>query len=288
MNKENLKKSLYTLGKILGIAGLVFVFYKLFQEYTLSTLMEKLSYFWYIIIPLILINLLSLLIGIYGWHLILKGYIERPLAYTHSYYFFAKTEIAKYLPGNIFHLVGRQALASEYKITQGQMAKTSVLHAFSLLVATLISATLFSLFVEAIPLYLKVGLILASIISLAVLLLVHTRFSLASKLWINVLFIISITLQGILLAWIVLYQLENISWQLFCQVSGIYIISWLVGFVTPGASGGLGVREGTFVAIASFLQLNIASDIIIFSVLLVRLINILVDILMYISTLMRK
>ena len=56
------------------------------------------------------------------------------------------------------------------------------------------------------------------------------------------------------------------------------------GFLTPGASGGLGIREGTFIAIATYLHLNISADIIIFSVLLVRLINVCADVMLYLST----
>lgn len=37
--------------------------------------------------------------------------------------------------------------------------------------------------------------------------------------------------------------------RLFLTIGTAYIISWIAGFVTPGASGGLGVREAAFVVL---------------------------------------
>ena len=79
-------------------------------------------------------------------------------------------------------------------------------------------------------------------------------------------------------------QIKQFDTALLLQMASIYIISWLIGFITPGASGGLGVREGTFILIASYLKIDIAPDVIIFSVLLVRLVNVIADIILYLST----
>jgi len=87
-----------------------------------------------------------------------------------------------------------------------------------------------------------------------------------------------------MLGMIVMYQSDSFTANLFFLCVSIYTLSWLIGVVTPGASGGLGIREGTFIAITSYLQVDISTDIIIFSVLLVRLINITVDIGIYLST----
>jgi hypothetical protein len=93
-------------------------------------------------------------------------------------------------------------------------------------------------------------------------------------------------LQGVILALIVYAQVDTLNLEQFLKIASAYIISWLIGFITPGASGGLGVREGAFLAIANFIHLNISNEVILFSILLIRLINILVDILMFISTLL--
>ena len=102
----------------------------------------------------------------------------------------------------------------------------------------------------------------------------------------NMLLGVSVAMQGMMLGMVMWHQSDSMTMGLFCQLTSIYIISWLIGFITPGASGGLGIREGTFVAISTFLHVNVTTDIIIFSVLMVRLINIMIDLIMYLSTYM--
>jgi len=287
LNKEKLKKVAYSIGKSLGILGLVFVFYKLSQEYTLATFVEKFSLTVDIFPALLMLNLSSVLIGIYAWHIMLLNYANKPFPYVTSYYFFAKTEISKYLPGNVFHFIGRQVLASKLSISQVEMAKISVLFSFFLLTGTIFSSTIFALLSTGIPNYILTLMVLSSIIMLIVIMFTYTSFPISKKVYMNMSLAVSVALQGIMLGIIVMYLNDRgFSVELFFQCVSIYIVSWLIGFVTPGASGGLGIREGTFMAITAYLHINISSDIIIFSVLLVRLINIFVDIVIYLSTFM--
>lgn len=286
MDKALLKKSLTLLGKLLGILGLAFVIYTLFQEYTWQTFIEKFSSILPLVPFLLLLNILSILLGIYAWHLMLLQYAKGTFAFFTSYYYFGKTEIAKYLPGNVFHFIGRQAIASKVGITQSQMAKTSVLFSLLLLVGTVIASTVTALLAKGIPLYIQLLMLLATVISSVGTLLLYKSFPLSTKIKMNLLFSLSVLLQGIMLASIVAYQSQHFESGLFFQTVSIYIVSWLIGFITPGASGGLGIREGTFIAIGSFLHLSLPTEVIVFSVLLVRLVNIFVDILLFGSTFM--
>lgn len=284
MYKEQLKNIAYFLGKSLGILALIYIFYTLSQEYTLSTFMES-FYDLLSTLPLLFaLNLLSIVVGIYAWHIMLLHYTDKPFKYILSYYYFTKTEIAKYLPGNIFHFIGRQALASRVGITQIQMAKISTLFTFLLLAGTIFSSTLFFSFTSYSHKYLMICMLLASVVAIVVVRFTYTSFPFTKKIKMNVLLTVSISIQGIMLAIIIMQQSETFSISQFYLIASIYIISWLIGFVTPGASGGLGVREGTFIAISSYLHIGIPSDIIVFSVLLVRLVNIFTDILTYLST----
>jgi len=284
VNKTQIKNIAYFIGKTLGILGLLYVFYKLYQEYTWETFLSQLDTLLPVLPLLILLNLLSLLLGIYAWRMMLQHYSSETLNYRTAYYYFSKTEISKYLPGNIFHFVGRQALASKIGISQKQMAKISLLHSLLLLSATVLSSTFFALFSPDIPGYILTLMGLSCIIALIVTAYMYPSFPTGKKNAMNLYLSVSIAFQGVMLAVIIYVLQDDMSLGLFFECTGIYIISWLIGFATPGASGGLGVREGTFVAIVAFLHLDISTDIVIFSVLLVRFINILVDMLMYLST----
>ena len=285
MNKNKIKHYVYTIGKSLGLAGLLYVIYRLSQEYTFSSFTEQFILLLDIMPILIILNFASIIIGIYAWHIMLKHYGKKSFPFLASYYYFSKTEIAKYLPGNIFHFIGRQALASKIGISQVEMVKISMLLSFLLLTGTVLTSTFFAFLSEDTPTLILTLMGLSSIIVLVSLVYLYSSFPLSKKVSMNIYLALSIALQGILLGMIVMYQSEHFSANLFFLCVSIYTVSWLIGFVTPGASGGLGIREGTFIAIVSYLHVDIPTDIIIFSVLLVRLINIIVDVGLYLSTL---
>ncbi len=284
MNREQIKKILYGLGKLLSILGLGFLFYKLSKEYTLESFYSHLVAYKFIILPLIIINLLSPMIGIVGWRLMLKKYAKKGFSYLTAYYYYSKTEIAKYLPGNVFHFVGRQAMASKLGISQMEMAKVSLLHNIFLIIGTFAATTAFTLFSSSIDIKIKLLLVIATIGSIVAIMFMYPSFSKTQKLKLAVVFAISIGLHGIMMGWIMQVQVKSMDPSLFFEVAAIYIISWFIGLVTPGASGGLGVREGAFIAIAKFLHLPVATEVVLFSILFVRFVNILVDLLMYLTT----
>ena len=284
MNKEKIKSIVYLLGKSLGVLGVLFVFYKLSTEYTLSTFFEDFYSLLAIMPVLLLLNIIGTLVGIYAWHIMLLHYAKKPFPYYSSYYYFAKTEISKYLPGNIFHFIGRQALSSKMGVTQKEMVKISFLLSFLLLAATVFSSMILASISKLLPLYMVLLTLLASIILIIVIIFVYPTFPMRKKIQMNLLLVVSVTMQGMMLGTIMLYQSTDMSVAQFYLFVSIYIVSWLIGFITPGASGGLGVREGTFIAISTFLHIDLATEVIVFSVLMVRLINIVIDILMYLST----
>ena len=288
MDKTQLKKYATLFGKVLGFAGLLFVLYKFTQEYTLSSFVEQFNQIWSILPILLLLNLVSMMLGISAWRLMLLNYAAESFDYKTAYYYFSKTEIAKYLPGNMFHFVGRQALASSIGISQKDMAKVSLLHSFLLLGATIFTSTLFAFFAKHVPTYILILMVLSCIVAIVAIYYSYPSFPVRQKIKINLLLSVSIAIQGIMLGIIITVLSPDIDASLFFECVSIYIISWLIGFATPGASGGLGVREGTFIAITTFLHVDIAPDIIVFSVVLVRLLNILTDMLMYLSTLTMK
>ncbi len=288
MHKMQFKQIATLLGKLLGVAGLLFVVYKLTQEYTFTSFLEQFGEVGSILPLLLLINLFSVMLGIFAWQFMLHNYATEFFNYKTAYYYFSKTEIAKYLPGNVFHFVGRQALASSLGINQKDMAKVSLLFSFLLLAATIFASTFFALFADHIPVYILTLMVLSCIIMAVAVYYTYPSLPMKKKIQINLLLLVSISMQGIMLGIIIAVLSKNITIALFFECISIYIISWLIGFATPGASGGLGVREGTFIAIATFLHISITPNIVIFAVLLVRLLNILTDVIMYMSTLMMK
>jgi uncharacterized membrane protein YbhN (UPF0104 family) len=68
---------------------------------------------------------------------------------------------------------------------------------------------------------------------------------------------------------------QPLTFILIKQIACIFFMSWLIGFLTPGASGGLGIREAIMIV---FLGSIINSEILISSTIFYRLICIAGDI----------
>ncbi len=81
----------------------------------------------------------------------------------------------------------------------------------------------------------------------------------------------------ILLYWAVTSNTEIVLGNIL-TISGIYLISWLIGYVTPGAPGGLGVKEAVMVFLLSGIMQE--SDIIL-SAFILRFCNIIGDFLAF-------
>lgn len=173
------------------------------------------------------------------------GEVDRRKA--HSIY--ARTQIAKYLPGNVFHYVGRHLLLSDLRINHATILKISVLEIILMLFGALVVAFvalgenlgniigMSSYEIRFLFCILLIGLAISGLIGLPGTL--KQRCIHISKL---ACFSVGFFLcQGAIFLTICL--------QLDIQFSLLPVfassVSWIAGYVVPGAPGGLGVREIT-------------------------------------------
>jgi hypothetical protein len=214
----------------------------------------------------------ALLYGLAGfllssaWRYLLGAGPSASMRWHHAVY--GRTQIAKYLPGNVFHLVGRQVMGRRLGHGQARLALASLLEAILLL---LIAAGLClpivwrSLDPTQLCILLLAGLGLALI---AVRWLCHHHRELASlgesAHGAGLRAVLSI--GGRLLCAGFLYAgfflvVGAIFWLLAFSVSdaggpsidlavsmSVVALAWLFGFITPGSSAGIGVREAVLIA----------------------------------------
>jgi glycosyltransferase 2 family protein len=178
---------------------------------------------------------------------------------------YARSGIAKYLPGNVFHLVGRQVLGRALGVSQRRLAvATAAEIALSLLSVWLIAAAVFA----ALPGPTSRGL---SLLALALGALAAIAFIWPSLLrrmapWTApVLDRVAGEARGpefglaLALNFAFFLCLAMIAGSVFrvltgeplplMQVGAVYLSAWLAGYVVPGASGGLGVREAALLVL---------------------------------------
>jgi glycosyltransferase 2 family protein len=210
----------------------------------------------------------ALLYGVAGfllssaWYQLLgPGGSTASLRSHHAVY--GRTQIAKYLPGNVFHLVGRQVMGRRLGHGQGRLALASLLEALLLvLTAAALSLPIVLQWFDEGPLWiLAFGPVLALIAArwarchdlplrdvatgsghgsaLAILRLLRAAFLYA------VFFLVVAAIFWVLALSVGDPGRPSID---FAASVSVVALAWLVGFATPGSSAGIGVREVVLIA----------------------------------------
>lgn len=155
---------------------------------------------------------------------------------------FGKSQIAKYLPGNVFHFIGRQVLSKNHGFSHSVLIRSTLwevgLHA---LAAALMGVMLL---ITCTPLSISITLFITFLIVLFIGLPTLKNLIEVNRFIALGYYCLFHVLSALIFASIVYtHYSSEITAQIFLISMGAHIIAWLVGFVTPGAPGGLGVRE---------------------------------------------
>ena len=185
-----------------------------------------------------------------------------------------KANLAKYLPGNVMHFAGRQLLAARCGWPQAGTAAASLLEVgFLVLLPALLAGLALATTGDVALLGLSgwLGLVLVAAALGLTLALFGGRMArrlpppLARLLARLTLPNPSAVLPAALYFSLFFIGMTLMTWWLYSTVSGTveiaalpllagaFLASWLLGFVIPGAPGGIGVREGTFALLGGLL-----------------------------------
>lgn len=204
-----------------------------------------------------------------AWWCILRAG-EFPVSVRDSYIIMGKSQIGKYLPGNVFQYVRRVTEGSSYGISpEAGVLSLGIETALIAGTATAIAAAGLALHLISPPGFLMGILAKGPLVSVILVIIVvisaaFVAFSPGIRRWLierrrylrpgyagtAVLFYLLFFLGfGLTISWLsgragTVYT--TVSWYQFA--SG-FALSWLLGFVVPGAPGGVGIREAVFVGL---------------------------------------
>ncbi|MBD2664730.1 hypothetical protein B6N60_01855 [Richelia sinica FACHB-800] len=212
---------------------------------------------------------------------------------------YLQTNIAKYLPGNVWHYYGRIVAAKNANIATEIATFSVLLEPLLMMAAALIIIVLFgSKLAVAHP---NIWLQILKLLSLGVILVaVHpwclnpaihllSRFKAKKsnlttpsqnflkiqryplKPLLGELAFLGLRAMGFILT---MFALSTLHWQQIPLLIGAFSFAWLLGLVVPGAPGGLGVFEATAIAI---LQHKFPIALVIGAIALYRLISIVAE-----------
>ena len=242
-----------------------------------------------------------------GWITILKTFGVR-ITFNDSMAIYGKSQIAKYVPGNIFHFLGRHMLSKKYNIENGIIINGIFLEIATQAFVSILIGLFASLFLKISNIsFLKPTYYIIIFSTLFILLITFAilfKFFKPFKVWVIknklivplkdlkpgyiishyllvfIIYFFYTILNGIVF-WFLSYNFWGYSFDLIFIIIGAYTISWLIGFITPGAPGGLGVREAVLILI---LTPYISGARALILALLFRLITILADLLFFLTS----
>ncbi|WP_019851336.1 hypothetical protein [Desulfitobacterium sp. PCE1] len=294
--KIHLKKYMKYLGALIVIMAFIFMLEKLKTidlDYSIFFNKKNLTIFFL----LACFNTMLIIISYIPWMKIISIFSNERIPHTTIIYIFSKSNILKYIPGNIFQYIGRNQLAFETNVKHTDLAFATIFDV-GLLVLSSFLVSIFFLGEDAIHYIIQNGRISYWVILLSIL--ISIAFTLIAyryrekvieslrkyvgiinlKNFLKILFCITYYLiylmffVGIYLIILVFILKQEISFQLYLDLIGAFNLSWVIGFIAPGAPGGIGVREAVMTLIAGGL---ISSEVIIISMVIFRFINLLAD-----------
>jgi len=297
MGKVNtaIQTILRRIGNILAIASLIFIsvaFYANAGEMP-SIAVSFLSFF--SLFLCLAINGAIVLILAYIWQQILFM-LCATISLKNAFIVIGKSQAAKYIPGNVFQFVSRVSLGVNLGIpaskTMVSIAYETIISISAALSFSLITVNLINnsgiIFFKSIqeetlqyllPAFAIIGiaLILAPIMfqKFRKLLCKYQKFfDLKKILSLTFLFSINFFLFGI--------SLQLLVKNVFCKstelsvfaFASVFALAWLIGYLTPGSPGGIGIREAAMVALFSG---SLNEPLILSLSLLFRIVNLAAD-----------
>ncbi|MEA5576759.1 lysylphosphatidylglycerol synthase domain-containing protein [Anabaena sp. UHCC 0451] len=213
---------------------------------------------------------------------------------------YLKTNIAKYLPGNIWHYYGRILAAKNANISAGAATLSVLLEPLLMATAALITVVLFGsqLAINDPNFWLQILKFISLIILLGVVHpwilnpVIHFLYKLKNKNLasenqsitnlrieryplrplLGELIFLGLRGTGFILT---MFALSSLNLSQIPLLLGAFSFAWVLGLVVPGAPGGLGVFEATAIAI---LQHRFPAALVISAIALYRLISIFAEI----------
>lgn len=277
MSRINWRGHLHWLGGALALGGLVFVGIRL-HGYSASLDFARITATtgWGIVLLSFVYAFASILLAL-AWASLLL-HLGASVGHLWAVRAYAISQLAKYMPGNIFQFAGRQSLGMAVGIPADKLLISSVWE------IGLIACAGASFGALGIPIFLhtlapQVGLMLwigiVAILSVLFVRIFGKEVSVAFLLQ-----ILFLCVSAGCFVWL-LFSVHGLGSQgisFWPVLGGGYIVAWLVGLLTPGAPAGLGVRE----AVLLFLFHRIIPDSdLLLAVLLSRFTTVLGDLLFF-------
>ena len=296
-DKINLKRLMKLTGNIIVIAALAFIVKK-FADMDIDPKSFRSTG---VIVSLAVgaaVQTLLIVLGCYPWLVFTQSLSGRKIPFSAAMPVYTKSNIYKYLPGNVFQYVGRNKLAADMKISHVDVACATVFDiAFCVISTGIVSVVLLGgAIAELLEKYgrnlvIAAVCIIAAAAVLGIFVFIKFREKLGEylsryskafsrrnfpKLLSGALYYFFNAILSAAMYFTALKMILGSEAEIseLLTLTGAFMFAWIIGFVTPGAPGGIGIREGVMI----FVSGDKFADKIVLFVLVMRVSSVVADI----------
>jgi hypothetical protein len=271
------QRSLLSLaGALAGALGVVFVALKLVEYRDRIPLADLTTHSWLALVILTLVSGTAGILLALAWRELL-GHFDVTVGRRWAIRIYGISQLAKYVPGNVVHIAGRQAMGAAANLPNWPLAKSAIWE------IAVITATGCLFVLLTLPLILPISAALA-FASFAGALALYI-WIVASRYGRHLARAVAIHAGFLVVSGFVFFSLVSLFTQagqplqsLALQICGAYVLATVAGIVTPGAPAGFGVRETVLYAL---LQHSIAQPDLLAAILFSRAITLTGDVFFY-------
>ncbi len=266
-----IKKYLKYIGNLVTVISIAFVIYAVFK---LKIDFEKLANPGAVLI--LCIGALGVTFTVYflayAWKNTLDYLSGRKNSYRDVAFVYGKANIGKYLPGNVMHYVERNLFAAKIGLNQLDLAISSIIEVIGIIIVALVFSAVCAHeeLLQAVVRYVKP--MYAVILAVLGLLVITAAFIICRKsqrvrnmakrltgwkffkvfVWNLIVYAVVLAILGGILVLVCgfIYDVE-IDGTGAAAIITYYMLAWVLGFIVPGAPGGIGVREAILVLLLS-------------------------------------
>jgi len=192
---------------------------------------------------------------------------------------YGKSQLAKYVPGNIFHLAGRQVLGMAGGVAAWPLAKSSAWELGLIAAAGGLYAILAApMLVTKIPLEVAAASFIMTVMVCAIMLRRWLAPLVAGAFGWHICFL---AVSGLIFFTLLTAMAGFFPGPgLAISIIGAYVLAWLAGLVTPGAPAGVGIRELVLLALLGSV---VEPPVLLMAVALGRVVTVSGDVLFFLA-----
>ena len=289
MNQESntFRKSLKSLPRLLGqvitIAAIAFLGWELHHQWDSVNAWRPTVGQGAIFIFLTLCYATGFLVLARNWLTMVTALVGTTLPTKPVLHSYTETQIAKYVPGNFMHLVSRHIYLKDLGVSHRPIAFATMLELMTLPIAAVAALCFFLPFADLSQITgweWEVIVVLWALLAGGLSAGAFGLFWLGQKRLLRPMMIVLARATGFMLIQGALFGavLSITAGDFVYLALPVAVLAWLVGFVTPGAPGGMAVREVVYV---TFLSKAMASEDVLIAALIFRVMTILGDLTLY-------